>query len=201
MAQTKHVGKLINTQRRVVVVFREIPDDHTHALVVDTDGLPDWMHDDIINAVNSPGAQQSSNFYEYANRQVFNDGTNMLQSLHKRGLLQKVDTENVMMTPNASATIRLDKLNDMIAEQTGSRTVVPKDTTQMEMAHKNVDAPAQVVTPTGTPDVIDDGAIAKNMLTQAEQFEQEAKQLREQAYELNPDLKPKRGRKPKTQTT
>ena len=33
--------------------------------------------------------------------------------------------------------------------------------------------------------------------TQAESFESEAKSLREQAYELNPDLKPKRGRPPK----
>ena len=48
-----------------------------------------------------------------------------------------------------------------------------------------------------TDGVIDDTAMASNMMAQAESFESEAKALREQAYELNPDLKPKRGRPPK----
>ena len=49
----KHVGKLSNTGKKVVVVFRELPDDPENCLVVDTDALPDWFHDDIINAVMS----------------------------------------------------------------------------------------------------------------------------------------------------
>ena len=43
----KHVGQILNTQKRCVVVFRELPDDPTNCLVVDTDALPDWMHDDV----------------------------------------------------------------------------------------------------------------------------------------------------------
>ena len=46
MANIKHVGHIINTQKRCVVVFREIPDEPESALVVDTDALTDWMHDD-----------------------------------------------------------------------------------------------------------------------------------------------------------
>ena len=66
MANIKHVGQVINTQKRVIVVFREIPDEPESCLVVDTDAAPDWMHDDLITAVESNGAQASANFYEYA---------------------------------------------------------------------------------------------------------------------------------------
>jgi len=101
----KHVGKLANTGKRVVVVFRELPDEPDQCLVVDTDALPDWFHDDVINAVESPGAQASPNFYEYAQRTVFTDGTNMLQSLHSTGRLMKTPTDNVSMTPNNSSKV------------------------------------------------------------------------------------------------
>ena len=47
----KHTGMLLNTGKRVVVVFRELPDDPTHCLVVDTEAVPDWMQDDIHTAV------------------------------------------------------------------------------------------------------------------------------------------------------
>ena len=42
--------------------------------------------------------------------------------------------------------------------------------------------------------VIDDGDLAKNMLAQAEGFLAEAETLKAQAYDLDPSLKPKRGR-------
>ena len=48
---TKHVGKLSNTGKKCVVVFRELPEDKENCLIVDTDACPDWMHDDIMNAV------------------------------------------------------------------------------------------------------------------------------------------------------
>lgn len=198
----KHVGQIINTQRKCVVVFREIPNDETNCLIVDTDALQDWLHDDIINAVQSSGAQASANFYEYAQRTVLTDGANMLQALHTRGLLRKQATSNIMMTPNRSANIRLDELNNIIREQTGGKAAVTPPTDQMELAGKQQAkaepapaAPAPAVT-AKTDGVIDDSALAKTMLSQAEQFMAEAARLQEQAYEMDPSLKPtKRGRK------
>lgn len=196
---TKHVGKLVNTQRRVVVVFREVPNEPENCLVVDTDALPDWMHDDVINAVESPGAQQSANFYEYAQRQMFTDGSNMLQALHAKGLLQKQPTSNVALTPNASQKVMLSEINQILKEQ-GQVAVAPTvDPNQMAMANKPVDnvinetVAAPVVS---TPDsgVINDEDLAKSMIAQAEQFESEANRLKEQAYEMDPSLKPRRGR-------
>ena len=191
----KHVGQIVNTQKRCVVVFRELPDDPNHCLVVDTDALPDWMHDDVINASESPGAQASANFYEYAERAVMTDGTNMLQSLHKAGRLMKTPTDNVKMTPNSSVSIGLTELNNIIREQSGGAPVVSPDNTQVEMAGKDVAETitesniVEDVTPT-TDEAMDPQDLAKSLLAQAKTFEQEAKSLKAQAYELAPNLKP-----------
>jgi hypothetical protein len=45
--------------------------------------------------------------------------------------------------------------------------------------------------------VLDDTAIAKNMLLQANTFLAEAERLKAEAYVMAPTLKPKAGRKPK----
>ena len=120
----KHVGVLSNTGKKVVVVFRELPDDPSNCLVVDVDALPDWMHDDIINAVEEPGAQNTANFYEYAERKYMADGTNMLQTLHTSGRLNKQPTSNVRMTPNNSDSVGLTELNNLVRENNANAPVV-----------------------------------------------------------------------------
>jgi hypothetical protein len=183
----KHTGLLVNTGKRVVVVFRELPDDPTQCLVVDTEAVPDWMHDDIHNAVESPGAQATGNFYEYAERTVFTDGTNMLQTLHTTGRLMKTPTDNVKMTPNNSVSIGLTELNNIIREDTDKPVVSPPEDEVM-MAGKDVTESAPA--PAASNDGLTDTDLAKNMLAQAKGFETEAKSLKAQAYELAPGLKP-----------
>ena len=196
MANIKHVGQVINTQKRVIVVFREIPDEPESCLVVDTDAAPDWMHDDLITAVESNGAQASANFYEYAQRSVFTDGSNMLTTLHEQGRLNKHPTKNIAMTPNNSVSVNLAELNTIIATETGGAPVVVPDDT--EFGNAGMDTVPDINTiAQATPEaeaVIDDGDLAKNMLAQAEGFLAEAETLKAQAYDLDPSLKPKRGR-------
>jgi len=196
MANIKHVGQVINTQKRVIVVFREIPDEPESCLVVDTDAAPDWMHDDLITAVESNGAQASANFYEYAQRSVFTDGSNMLTTLHEQGRLNKHPTKNIAMTPNNSVSVNLAELNTMIATETGGAPVVVPDDT--EFGNAGMDAVPDInAIAQATPEaeaVIDDGDLAKNMLAQAQGFLAEAETLKAQAYDLDPSLKPKRGR-------
>ena len=195
----KHVGQIVNTQKRCVVVFRELPDDPNNCLVVDTDALPDWMHDDVINASESPGAQASSNFYEYAERTVMSDGSNMLQALHKSGRLMKTPTDNVKMTPNNAVAIGLTELNNIIREQTGGAPVVTPPDDQTAMAGKEVaDTTAESLTEGNivedvapvAEEAMDPQDLAKSLLAQAKTFEQEAKSLKKQAYDLAPNLKP-----------
>lgn len=188
----KHVGVLSNTGKKVVVVFRELPDDPSNCLVVDVDALPDWMHDDIINAVEEPGAQNTANFYEYAERKYMADGTNMLQTLHTSGRLNKQPTSNVRMTPNNSDSVGLTELNTLVRENNDIPVVsepvgdspARKDTTIRNVVEDIAQGPA------GTNEGLDDTAIAKSLLAQAKGFEVEAKNLKAQAYEMVPGLKP-----------
>jgi hypothetical protein len=204
MANIKHVGQLKSSGRRCIVVFREVPDQIDHCLVVDTDALADWMHDDMINAVESPGAQETGNFYEYAQRTMFTDGSNMLQSLHSKGLLMKQPTTNITMTPNGTVSIGLDELNKMISEQTSGKPSVapPVDPADLTMAGKGTNPTPNTVAepqaPVAGQKPIDDTSMAQGLLNQAISFENEAKALREQAFEMSPELKPKRGRPSKT---
>ena len=191
----KHVGKLSNTGKRVVVVFRELPDEPDQCLVVDTDALPDWMHDDMMNAVEAPGSQASTDFYEYAERTVLTDGSNMLQSLHSTGRLMKVSTDNVQMTPNNEIAVGLTEINNIVREENGGTSnVVAPPTDEVMMAGKDTASePAPVMESTAQAkdtDGLSDTDIAKNMLQQAKGFEAEAKSLKAQAYELVPGLKP-----------
>lgn len=189
----KHVGKLSNTGKRVVVVFRELPDEPKQCLVVDTEALPDWFHDDIMSAVESPGAQASTDFYQYAERTVLTDGTNMLQALHSTGRLQKTPTDNVKMTPNNSMAVGLTEINNIVREENdGKNTVVQPPTDEISMASKDVTpAPASIMESTSrATEGVSDTDLAKNLLSQAKGYETEAKSLKAQAYDLAPGLKP-----------
>jgi len=193
----KHVGQIVNTQKRVVVVFRELPDDQTSCLVVDTDALPDWMHDDIISAVESPSAQAATNFYEFAQRSVFTDGTNMLQTLHNSRRLQKLPTSAIKMTPNNSVSVALDELNKLIAENNGGAPVVVPDGTQLQPAAMD----PSIASRSTTSEPLDDAALAKSMISQADGLATEVERLRAEAYDMDPSLKPKRGRPSKATAT
>ena len=185
----KHVGKT-STGKRIVVVFRELPDEPDQCLVVDTDALPDWFHDDVINAVESPGAQASPNFYEYAQRTVLTDGTNMLQSLHNNGRLMKIPTDDVKMTPNNEQVIGLTEINNIVRDEEGSTPVVTPPTDQVTLAGKDTSSMIVEDVTTTKENGLSDTDIAKNLLAQAKGYEVEAKSLKAQAYDLAPGLKP-----------
>ena len=136
------------------------------------------MHDDVINAVESPGAQASPNFYEYAQRSMFTDGSNMLQTMNARNLLQKVRTDNIMMTPNQTSQVKLNELNDIIREQSGGAPVVApelmgeadmqgKDTSPVvtEAVEAEASAPAPAPTVAPADGVMGDEDVAKGMIS------------------------------------
>jgi hypothetical protein len=119
MAELKHVGRIKETGRKCLVVFRTLPGDAFNCLVVPTESLPDSYHDSLINLVESNAAQSTSEFSEVLARAVFSDGSTMLPTLHLKGYLSKVSTSEVEMTPNNQASILLSELNQLIAQQLG----------------------------------------------------------------------------------
>lgn len=115
----KHTGVQTGTNTRLCVVFMQLPDDKKHALVVYSDSLPDKYHDDFMSAVESKEGQAAKELYEVLSRKVFWNGNVMLDSLHKEGMLKKLPTDSITMTPNSATSIPLTDLLKQMEEITG----------------------------------------------------------------------------------
>jgi len=212
MATMKHIGQVNNTGLKCIVVFREIYDergnvtDDKNCLIVETERLPDMEHDDMVRVVESPAGQEAKEFYEIAHRSMFSDGVNMLQKLHNAGYLKKYPTDQISLTPNRSTSILLSEVNQIIRKQkTGmsesdiSNSLVD-DTDSAPRTQTSLDPTQTIDQAVNTGEqALDETAIAQSLLSQADTFLAEAERLRSEAYDMAPDLKPKRGR-PKKMT-
>ncbi|CAB4241897.1 hypothetical protein UFOVP71_435 [uncultured Caudovirales phage] len=174
MAQfIKHVG--INGQgKKIVVVFREVPGDPESALVIPTESLPSLYHDDLIRAIESTNCQDSMDPSDWLFRQVFHDGTNMLNTIHQRGWMVKVPTKSVVMTPRPGVDINLVDLNQELKQISRERAAAGT-TRSNDIASNNT-----------TPGVITDEVLAAKYRAQANTFEIEVRRLREEAEKLDP---------------
>ena len=174
----KHVG-VDGKGNKCIVVFRELPNDSDSALIVLTGALPTQYHDDLIAAVESVKAQETTNASEFLFRQKFKDGTNMLNTLHQKGWLNKVATKSVVMIPRSDIKINLAELNKQL------KTINSKQTNTKAAA-------ATPAAPAAPPGVLTDEALARKLRAQANTFEAESRRLREEADQLDP-----KGAKPK----
>ena len=120
----KHVGK--HNDKRCVIVFRKIPELDHMALVVYSDLLPRMIHDEIMRAVESPQGQEARELSDVLFRTIMADGHNCLESLHRNGLLKKVPTNQVLVTPTSTSSVRLDELNDILDEMQKGEEAVKK---------------------------------------------------------------------------
>jgi hypothetical protein len=184
----KHSGQLSNTGVRVAVVFRKIPNDDTHCLLVETERLPDSYHDYLIQCLNSKEALETNEFYEVLNRRTFPDGLNCLTALHQKGFLRKEPVSNVSMIPLPGQKVPLELINATIDKKVDEYKAKQNAQTQVPtelppIPSKEAVAPA-----------VDNAAIAKGLILQAELLEADANKKREEAYSLAPDLKPGKGR-------
>lgn len=191
MAQfIKHVG-VNGNQKKVVVVFREVPGDSDSALVIPTDNLPQLYHDDLIRAIESTNCQASLDPSEYLFRQSFHDGTNMLNTIHQRGWMLKVPTKSVVMTPRPGLNINLVDLNRELKQLSNEQAASSGATRSSDIATNAPSQPqpqqrSQPEPARNPPGVIDDVQLAAKFRAQANSFESEARRLREEAEKLDP---------------
>jgi len=118
----KHIGELADESKaKVVIMYRTVPGEADNCLVVGTKFLPDQYHNALMKAVESDGGQDAEEFADYASRQTFPDGTNMLAMLHNDNYIKKFKTKEVMVTygNEKDGRILLNKLNEMIAKEKG----------------------------------------------------------------------------------
>jgi hypothetical protein len=206
MQNLKHVGRIKDTGKKVLVAFRTLPGDAYSCLVVPTENLPDEYHNAIINLVESPAAQQSYEFAEALDRTQFPDGSRMLPFLHANGRLVKVSTAQVEMTPVIGASVMLSELNQLIAEQRGiavddlhikpdSNDVAKEIASAKNVPVNNDDVSkttSQSVNETAQPTSFDNAeAEAKHYRSQADKLAKQAADFRRKAEELVPTKKPK----------
>ena len=182
-----------HNRRKIAVAYRTLPTDPYSAVVVTTENLMADEHDALIKLIESPAGQQADELADAMGRTSLPDGRNMLAGFHTTGKMIKVATSEVEMTPDTSATISLDELNKVIAQQKG---VALED-----LAIKsNVRQPKKVVEETASTDIVEDVTMtSENVLTddqlaaqyrsQADRLYKEAKALRAQAEELVPTKK------------
>lgn len=185
----RHTGKLTNTGQRCVVVFRKVPGEESHALVVQPDQLPDMYHDNLMDVLGEAPAQNTHDLSEVLHRRQFGDGSPMLRTLHERGYLKKVPVENVTLYPLPNHPLPLADANREI-DGNPAPTQVKSTNNAQDVVEKTV-IPVENVPPSNAQDP---AAIAANLLAQAKLLEEDADRLKQQAYDIHPESKPKKGR-------
>jgi hypothetical protein len=189
MKTLKHIGKMKNTGEKVLVIFRTLPGESNMALVLATSTLPDIYHDALIQLVETDQAQDANEFGEIMFIRRFPDGRLMLSAMQQDTRLKKVATDTVIMTPTLSASIPLDQLNVIIAEQRG---VAVGDLASLVNGGTPADRDSVKTTPVEevkTSEVLTDKDLARSYRSQADAMYKEAAKLRKQADDLDPPAK------------
>lgn len=176
----KHVGKMKNNGAKIVVAYRTLPGDSDSALVIGTNSLPDSWHDALMNLVQDVSGQQANELADLLAVRKFPDGQSMLEALHGSGLLKKVSTAGVIMTPASNATILLSELNVIIAEQKGVN-VDELAVTDGVKPNKKTPKPAEVAVEESTEDLS-----PAQLRSKADALFKQAQTLRKQADDLDP---------------
>ena len=201
MSFTRHVGK--HGDRKVAVIFREVPGEPHMCLVTYTELINQHIHDPLIKCIDSDIGQNSENLADALNRTYTQDGRPILQVLHKEGQLKKVQTSQIVMTPNPTTKIKLDELNTMLNEMKLGEAAIKKMANMDKSlgmqspgeVAKRMRVPEPVVA--GSSDVLGDAVLAKQRLAQADKMAAEAQgllaeaaRLKAEATSLDPSLAP-----------
>ena len=190
----KHVGQYGGNP--CVVVFREIPNEPENCLIVVSSSLEERDHDDLMETVASSEAQATGDVSEVLARRQMTNGEQLLNFLHFNKKLQKVPVSMVTLTPTPSQSVALAEVNAEIKKITNDPVAPVTDP-----GHLREDNPAtSQVNPSEAPAEVPVENPAQGLLLQADLMEQDAENLlaeskakRQEAYELDPSLKPKRG--------
>lgn len=184
MSFTRHVGK--HGDRKVAVIFREVPGEPHMCLVTYTELLGQNVHDPMMRCIESDIGQSSENLADALNRNFTKDGRPILQVLHMEGLLKKVNTELIVMTPQPNTKIKLNELNKILDEMKQGEDAVkrlaemdksmglqdPQDVVRRMRGNQSA---SNSIQPTG--DVLGDTSLANNLRQQAAKMAAEAKGL------------------------
>ena len=186
----RHIGR--HGDRKVAVIFREVPGESHMCLVTYPEVLNQHIHDPLMKCIESDIGQNSEDLALALNRTYTKDGQIILQKLHAEGMLKKIRTELVVMTPQPGVQIKLDELNKILDEMKQGEEAVkklaemdaslglqdPVDVARRIRGDKSK-APVQA-----TGDALGDQTLANNLREQAAKMDREAKGLMAEAQRL-----------------
>ena len=114
----KHLGALKQDGAQVAIIFRTLPKEPDHCLVIGPKFLTDIHREAFMRALESPEGQSSFELGTYLAKLAFPDGPNMLALLHLDNYLKRMPTKDIIVTYGSgdAGKIPLDKLNQMIAD-------------------------------------------------------------------------------------
>lgn len=183
MSFLRHVGK--HNDRKVAVIFREVPGEPHMCLVTYPEILNRHVHDPLMKCIESDIGQNSENLADALNRTYTTDGKIILQALHAEGQLKKVNTEQIVMIPSPNVRIKLNDLNKILDEMKMGEDAVKKlaemDSSLGMQSPVDVakrmrgDQPQQSVQ--AAQGALGDDQIANNLKLQATRMANEAKGL------------------------
>jgi hypothetical protein len=197
MAFMKHVGK--HSDRKVCILFRQVPGEEHMCLVIYPDTLHAHWQQSIQAVVESDIAQQAEELADALHRNFLPDGRAILQTLHEERMIKKVRTSDIIVTPTAQSKIRLDELNKMLnemklgedaikkmAQNDASRGMVAPDVKRKAEAEYKASQTAPVAPTFQAPQdgALSDRDIAANMVFQAKKMELEAKAMISEASRM-----------------
>lgn len=198
----RHTAKIVNTDQRCVVVYKQIPGREDHALVVATDSLPLRLESALISLVESNEGQQELELSRLLGRRLLPEtGTTVLQTLHEHGLLHRVHIDNIVMMPVPNMPFPLRQVientggvvptADPALADASAALVAQKERERQEVAAREAQAKFNPYAETTARDVNENQkAIAQGLIIEAEMLEADAQRKREQAYMHNPGLRP-----------
>src|SRR5210317_386665 len=182
----KHVGK--QGDKRVAVIFREVPDETHMALVVYPDQLQQNLHDDLMNAIQSPKGQEARNLGEALHSIRGSNGDTILNTIHKNAFMKKVRTQYIIMIPQPNNPgVRLDELNKIIRDlDTGSEAAgkLADLDANAGLADPDKKAAGIAASQAQTGGALTDEAIAASLVQQAEQMRTQMATLEAEASRL-----------------
>ena len=150
------------------------------------------------------------------NRQFTRSGEPILQVLHREGMLKKVRTEDIVMTPQSNTKIRLDELNKILREMKAGEDATKRlaeadsslglqDPADVRRRKEGLIGEKERAVPTAGVNVLQDDMLAQNLMAQAQKMEAEAKGLMAESQRLLNEAKallpkPAKTTKPRTTT-
>lgn len=184
MSFLRHIGK--HNERKVAIIFREVPGEPHMCLVTYPDVLNRHVHDPLMKCIESDIGQSSENLADALNRTYTVDGKIILQALHGEGQLKKVNTEQVVVTPSPNVRIKLNELNKILDEMKQGEAAVKRlaeidsstglqDPIDVARRMRGDQAPAASLQ--AAQGALADDQIANNLRSQAERMSNEARGL------------------------